>query len=350
MRRTPPRAARRRALVPELAGTAVLLALLLALLPLLPPLAGTAADAAPSPAAATCGRPAPTTDAGYSRALRALPQGGDATLSVRLPSGRVAWIFADTLGPRIGFVHSTVVLQRHGCFVPSDRQLLPDDPNGRFWWPMAATALPGGSVLVAATDGYGGHARAALCRETPAGLVFVRWLPYWPQGRAGLHWYAGLLLDGPTLRVYGTRHPGGRYVLDREVWAASVPVRGLLTGRGWRVGTAPLVAPGGADDTVAAYRDRHGYHLVTLQGGPFGRGPLVSLDAARPAGPFTRRVLVARVPPRPGQWRYNAAVHPAVRLRDARLLVSVNNNWPIGDTGRHPVPSYQPSFLAVRRR
>src|SRR5690242_6969194 len=67
----------------------------------------TAPDTAPDTAAIAdtqlCAVAAPDTVAGYTAAFAALPQAGDATLSVALPSGRIAWIFADTLGGQRGF-------------------------------------------------------------------------------------------------------------------------------------------------------------------------------------------------------------------------------------------------------
>jgi hypothetical protein len=300
------------------------------------------AAAASNSSAAPCVAPAPTTAAGYAHAMNALPQAGDATLSVRLRDGRVAWIFADSF-TATGFVHSTVVMQRGGCFAPSGQQLLPNE-GATFWWPMAAAALPDGSVLVTATDGFGGHARAAVLSSDAR---FVRWLPYWPQGTQGLHWYAGLLVDGATLRVYGTRSTGAPYVVGRELWTASVPLAGLASGAGWQFGSRPVVAasPAGVDDTVAAYRDATGYHVVSLRNGVFGDGAVVSLDSASPSGPFTRHVLFAYN--RPGQLRYNVAVHPEAALSDGRLLVTVNNCWPFGDTTIHAWSTYQPSFFAA---
>lgn len=295
-----------------------------------------------------CDVPPPSTAAGYARALGELGQAGDATLSVRLPSGHVAWIFADTFMPGVGFPHSTVVMQDGGCLFPTRRQLLPDDADGTYWWPGAAAALPGGDVLITASNGYGHRTRAAIAREVESTLVFDHWLTQWPQTPDhGPLFIAGLLVDGPVLRVYGTRLTGTTF--GKELYLATVPLSGLASGRGWQVGTQPVfgAAPHGTDTAVAAYRDASGYHLVTLLDGVFGGGPLVSLDSASPAGPFTVRPLLTYS--RPGQWRYNAAVHPEAALADGRLLVTVNNNWPWTDRSVHPLATYQPSYFAVAR-
>jgi hypothetical protein len=317
--------------------------------PLLPRSAHAGVTATPQAVRrATCSLAAPRTAAGYAASMHALPLGGDATLSVRLASGDVAWIFADTLIAGVGMPHSTVVMQHGGCFSATRRQLLPNDRNGTYWWPTAATGLPGGSVLLTATDGYAGHVRAALLTERGGVLSFASWLRYWPAtGAAGPSWFAGLLVDRSTLWVYGTRITGARYVFGKQLWLASVPLNGLVSGRGWVLGRHPIMgaSPHGVDTAVAPYRDARGYHLITLSDGVLSNGPLVRLDGPTPAGPFTVRPLLTYN--RAGQWRYNAAVHPEARLPDGKLLVTINNNWPWGDVAHHPLASYQPSYFEV---
>ena len=298
-----------------------------------------------------CTVPAPATASGYAARLDRLGQAGDATLTVRLRSGHVAWIFADTLMPGHGFLHSTVVMQHAGCFTPSRTQLLPDDRDGTYWWPTAAAALPDGTVLVTAIAGYTARLRAALCREVGGRLVFAAWLRSWPQPRDAHDTFfgTGLLVEGGRLLVYGTRQTGRDLVFGRELYLASVPLRGLATGTGWHRAATPIYGalPHGTDTTVSAYRDARGYHLLTLQDGVYGNGPLVSLDGPTPAGPFTAHPLLTY--DRPGQVHYNAAAHPEIRLAGGSLLVTINNNWPLDDRTLHPLATYAPSLFAVRR-
>lgn len=297
-----------------------------------------------------CKTAAPRTATQFAARVNRLPQGGDVALSVPLPSGDVAWIYADTHIPGVGMPHSTVIMQHKGCFTATRTQLLPDDRNGTFWWPIAATGLPDGDVLIVATDGYSGHVRAALAVEFAGRLRFRAWLPYWPQSKAsGPTWFAGLLVDRKVLRVYGTRATGAKYVFGKELWVASVPLGGLRSGKGWRLGNAPIfqATPRGVDTVVAPYRDAAGYHLVTLMDGVLGDGPVGQLDGATASGPFTVRTLF-RYNPR-GRFRYSVAVHPEARLSKDHLLLTISNNWPWSDTALHPVRTYQPSYFAVRR-
>lgn len=326
-----------------LAGTAALVAASVVVV------AATRVEAGPRPhpVTASCATPAPVDAAGYSTAMNALPQGGDATLSVSLPSGHVAWIYGDTLMPGVGMPHSTVIMQDRGCFRASRTQLLPDDADGTFWWPAAALVLPGGDVLVTARDGFGQRVRAAIAREINGTLMFVRWLAYWPQPPTadGPYYGDGLLLDGDQLRAYGTRlHPGS---FGKQLWLASVPVSSIGDPAAWQLGTRAVWGTGahGVDTAIAAYRDSSGYHLLTLQDSVYGNGPVIALDAPSAGGPFTARALFSYS--RPGQLRYNVAAHPEAALRGGELLVTVNNNWSLDDHTVHPVASYQPSYFGV---
>lgn len=311
------------------------------------PLAGKPAAVAPS-GARGCRVSAPVTAAGYARAFAALGQGGDSTVSVRLPSGRVAWLFADTVIPGVGIVHSTAVVQDGGCFTASRATLLPDDADGSYWWPTAAVALPDGRVIVTAGNGFSGmRERAALLVETPTGVEFRQWLGFWPQAWSarGPLFGAGLLVDGGTLRVYGTALTGS---FGKQLYLASVPLGALGDPAAWTVDRRPLwgAVPHGVDTRAAPYRDAAGYHVVTIEDSVYGGGPVIALDGPTAAGPFRARELFRYA--RPGQVRYDAEVHPEAALSGGLLLVTVNNNWPVDDHTLHPVASYLPSFFAVR--
>jgi len=306
---------------------------------------------APTPthvtAPAGCVLTTPTTSAGYAMAIHAVEQGGDATLSVRLPTGRVAWIFADTLFADGRFLHSTVIMQSGGCFTAVGAQFLPSDPDGTYWWPEAATDLPDGTVLVVAGDGFGPNLRAAVAREKAGALVFDHWLATWPQPWNGVSYSAALLVDGRTLLVYGTSSYGTPFAYGKQLWLASVPIASIADAQTWHLPSAPLWgnAGDGVDTAVGAWKDGRGYHVLSLRNGVYGDGAVISLDSAAPSGPFAERVRFTYNPP--GQLRYNVAVHPEARLAGGGMLVSINNNWADESYSMHAWGTYQPSFFTL---
>jgi hypothetical protein len=318
-----------------------------AMLVVLPSSASAAGRSTATPS--RCRVAAPTTAAGYAKSFGSIRQGGDASLSVSLPSGRVAWIYADTVFPHNGFLSSTVIMQDRGCFRATRTQFLPSDRDRTFWWPEAATALPGGRVLVVAGNGYGHRLRAAIAVERAGALVFDRWLPYWPQPGNGPSLSAGLLVAGSTLWVYGTRKSPVPLHFGKQLYAASVPISRIGNPSAWNMGPRAVWGTflDGVDTAVAPYRDDRGVHLLTLSNGVLGGGPVIELSSVSPSGPFTRREVLNYS--RPGQIRYNVSVHPQARLRGGAILLTVNNNWPFGDRSVHPVTSYQPSFFQFVR-
>jgi len=109
--------------------------------------------AAVSTVTTTCTLPAPTSAAGYSAMFAAVPTtqwgGADVSISVRVGSTNV-WLYGDTISnvtswsPYVGrFVRSTAITQRYGCLHVSHAgaQLLPNDPDGTWYWIKAAAAV-----------------------------------------------------------------------------------------------------------------------------------------------------------------------------------------------------------------
>jgi len=102
---------------------------------------------------ATCSVPAPTSAAGYAAMFAAVLTsqwgGADVSISVRVGATNV-WLYGDTISnvtswsPYVGgFVHSTAITQRYGCLHVSHAggQLLPNDPDGTWYWIKSAAAV-----------------------------------------------------------------------------------------------------------------------------------------------------------------------------------------------------------------
>lgn len=100
---------------------------------------------------ARCTIPAPTTAAGYARLWSKLdPQqwgGGDISLSVQVPDGRIIWIYGDTFqAGHIALSHSTAIVQDGGCLHVADYGaplIMPEDAT-HFAWPEKAWWQAGG--------------------------------------------------------------------------------------------------------------------------------------------------------------------------------------------------------------
>lgn len=115
--------------------------------------------------------PAPDTAAGYAAMMRALPtlQWGAADVAITEQVGPwVVWLWGDTLSgvtswdPWVGrMVHSSATTQRDGHLRVSHggAQLLPDDPDGSYFWIHSARAV----------DSYHLHISADHVRSTGPG-------------------------------------------------------------------------------------------------------------------------------------------------------------------------------------
>lgn len=109
-----------------------------------------------------CPDPTPTSADGYQAMFRALPTdmwgAADVSISTRVGVYNV-WLFGDTISgvtswsPFAGrFVRSTVVTQRYGCLHVSHggAQLLPNDPDGTWYWIKAAAPVDSTHLRVTA--------------------------------------------------------------------------------------------------------------------------------------------------------------------------------------------------------
>lgn len=282
--------------------------------------------------------------------------GGDGTFSVRLPDGRIAWLFGDTLlaGGR-GFVHNSIVVQGDGCLTTvlggtrqRPRTLL-RTAGGGWLWP-AQPVVRDGRLLVFLT-------RVRSTGPRPWGFR--------PTGT----WLARLAL--PSLRVRSLRplRAGGRvrwgaavvrwggrtYVLGvsgtarKQVHVARVEdsLGGRWTywdGEGWsdrRRDAAPVAS--GVSEQLSLAAGPQGLLLVSQQ--PFSE-TLRAWRAPVPQGPWRGPEPVATLPVPAGERGYNALLHPSQAAGTLRL-VSVNV-VPRGDVSPRAQPRrYRPRFAAV---
>jgi hypothetical protein len=282
--------------------------------------------------------------------------GGDGSSSTRLPDGRMLWLFGDTVtggvsadGRRTGevaLVHNSVVITAGTCAtsLASRTEALPGSA-GTWLWPThsvvtrAGDPRTGTSVTVfaqrVARTGPGAFDFRRVATTTVA--LEVAW-----GGRAavgavhdiagpGTLWGAGVLVQGGTTWVYGTRDAGpgtfGRDLLLARAPTATVGDRSTWlyrTAQGWspRPAYAAVVRPG-ADgvSTVLSGVVRGGRTVLVTKPQEFLDDRVVALSARHPWGPWSQRTLL-RAPSTATEPQYSPALVVGPTGRHAVVVVN----------------------------
>ncbi|MDI3385347.1 DUF4185 domain-containing protein [Streptomyces sp. B-S-A8] len=399
------------------AGVVLLLAAVLvgALLAALPATDGREAGAACAPRKVASWAPDQGTTGEFTRygddASRADDwSGGDGTHSVRLPDGRVLWLFSDTFLGRVhappnrsGQPHSwrdgsapfvrnsAVVMDRSGRLERTlPAPVFADPAAGQWRWPVAAKVeprSPGSAEQVV---------RVLLWTRATGTGPWIYGLPLATE--VATLSLPGLRLEGvvrvsdqstvqdPAERVlYGTTAVDGEeytYVFGgndgktatgaaSQAFLARVP-RGRLAepgawrywdGEGWGDRAAPVLGDGAKKGVGSAYtvvRDEGTWVLFTMAAGVEGLSTITSYWSCAPSGPW-HGPAKGFTPPLPAdsapQQRtavYNPQAHPALRGDDGRLLLSYDVNWLDPDPRAaqanvsRNVSLYRPRFLRLR--
>jgi hypothetical protein len=302
--------------------------------------------------------------------------GGDGTVSVPLPDGRIAWLFSDSFLGTVNADHSrpagTPAI--NNCLVVQDGTTLgptlyggtPDSPaalvapglGGAFYWVADATVE--GDALSVLYGKYVGTAAGpplgfalqgtALATFRLPGLTLssVRDLPV----SALIGWGSAVLEDGGFTYIYGNEFAGGaKFVHLARVAAGHLggPWR-FWTGGGWsgrEADSARIIGGIGEGMSVTRVGDR--YVLVTQRNDEIFSSRVVAYTAASPTGPFTGPVPLFDAPEARDRSRfiYAARVHPELSA-PGRLLISYDvNAWNGGDLFRD-ARVYRPRFAEVR--
>lgn len=253
---------------------------------------------------------------------------GDRAQSVRLPDGRVIWLFGDTLYGSVnadgtlpasgwGFVHGSALIQDGACIDPfysattsAPTSLIPDvSPTDFFWAQAGWVDATGTSLWILAGERTG----SASTGGTSAGTVVARFsLPDLafqgttpiarPPAGKGLSW--GMpIRSGDWVYVYADSgaDPAATWPFDHHV------ARFPATGTAWRNGTGWQYFDGSGWSTSSSALRPMSFStskLVTstviatptgfaLVAQPYRESVAVSWHAATPAGPWTDLHTVA---------------------------------------------------------
>ncbi|HKS98483.1 MAG TPA: hypothetical protein VJT31_03045, partial [Rugosimonospora sp.] len=347
--------------------------------------------AAPVPARVTTAAGLSALFTRYAATTRDGWTGGDSTFSVRLPDGRTLWLFSDTfLGPlnRNGtrptgaeMVNNTFVVQDgdqlttvYGGTPAHPTAIMPPPGPDRWFWTGDGMLTGDGLVQVVFREyqrtGTGalsyGYQRSVVATFSPDHLNTPSSVDPLPSD-SGVAWGAALLPasrsgDGYTY-LYGVVNTGtGKAMRVARIYGSDLR-HGTWQYRaacGWSTDerAATDVMTGVADEySITPWQGR--YLLVTVNGTGWGSS-IEMLSAPTPAGPFTGRTVLYRMPePGPGgSYRdryviaYNA--HGQLTTNDT-ILISYNVNSldgsvsPAGDVYRD-ASIYRPRFIQVHLR
>ncbi|MBQ1024546.1 fibronectin type III domain-containing protein [Micromonospora sp. C95] len=299
--------------------------------------------------------------------------GADRTTSVRLPDGRLLWLFSDTfLGPvdpdgsrprTAAFINNSAVVQQgeelretvHGGSPEEPKALVPPPAADQFYW-IGDAQVVGESLQVLVNryrrTGAGpldhalmesALATFALPALTPTGL---RALPLGDR----VAWGATLLRDGGHTYIYGTeavgetkfahvaRTSGDDLGAQWEFW----------TGTGWVADAAASTRVlSGVGTAYGLQRIDDRYVLVTHENNLALSAELVAYTAAGPTGPFEGPEYLHRAPENAeGHIIYDADLHPDL-ARPGKLLISYNVNNLDDAVTYADAGVYRPRFIEV---
>ncbi|MFI9819713.1 DUF4185 domain-containing protein [Streptomyces sp. NPDC052013] len=329
--------------------------------------------------------------------------GGDGTHSVRLPDGRLLWLFSDTylgrvhrppnpVGEAYAWRDTTAPLVRNSAVLMRDGRLegtlpaplFPDPAPNQWRWPVAARVEP----------------------RSPGSAEQVVRVMLWVRTAGQAPWVYGVptatevaTLSLPDLRVesivkvlgqeqmtdlsrrvlFGTtlvEEDGWTYVFGGDdgrpaarpashAYVARVPEGGLADPAAWeywngsawqsRARPRPVLGDGrrtGVGSAFSVARQDGTYVLFTMAAGAKGLTTVASYWACSPTGPWhgpTTEFTPAL--PQGGTAAYNPQTHPELS-DDGRLVLSYDVNW-LESAGAavmlsRNVSLYRPRFVTIR--
>lgn len=341
---------------------------------------GTACRFDPSQQAQTATHPLRRLFDDYGNSNRRLDDwtGGDNTVSVRLPDGRTAWIFADTFLDRVNadgsrseedFINNSIVLQRGNRLVRTLRggtardwsTLIQTDDGHQadgksevgdsFYWANGAT-IDGGKLQVFVNK-YWMYSNELFGFEWLGNAIATFSLPRMKLESVrqivsadGVTWGSTVVDDGGWKYVYGNRNQA--LMLARARAGDLLGRWQYWTGSGWSIrfkDSQPLFQ--GVGTAVGIEKAGDAWVLITFDNRGFVPAEIVAYSSCSLTGPWGDPAPVYRTPETGGNiFAYDARLHPQF-TRNGRLVLSYNvNSFSYPDLMRD-VSIYRPRFLEL---
>jgi hypothetical protein len=311
--------------------------------------------------------------------------GGDSTYSTKLPDGRIAFVFSDTLigtaqadgaASFTGMAHSSELVGALPNLVPdyggtynAPQALIPDTHNSSGIWETGATYTQGNDQMIFVNEYTGPTGILTLRYTGQSGIAVmsvagnslptpssVTLLPVDPITT----WGSAVVLSGGYMYVYGADpDPANHYAVSsmkvaRMAIGQSTDVAAWTywNGSQWVAGesNAAVVPTVNNLTGVEADPDGKGFIGVSVPSGLFHDTTVDLSYASSPAGPWSAPQPVYTIPEikqYANEMAYFPTFHPELAARD-QLVVSYNIDTTIGySVLLHDIHSYQPVFLAI---
>ena len=310
--------------------------------------------------------------------------GGDSTYSTRLPDGREAFVFSDTVigtaqpdgTPSItGMAHSSELVGVLPNLVPdyggtysAPLSLIPDAYNSQGIWETFATYTQGESQMIFVNEytgppgilslsytGRSGIAVMSVPSQGPPKPSSVTLLPTDPN----TEWGSAVVSSGGYLYVYGAdldlahhRVYGMKVARVTDGQSLDVNAWAYWNGAQWVAGesNAAVVPTVNELTGVVPNPDGKGFIAVSVPSGVLYDTTVDLSYASSPEGPWTTPqplYVIPEIKQYAGEMAYFPTFHPELSSGD-QLIVSYNIDTTVGYAVLlHDIHSYQPRFLTI---
>ena len=308
--------------------------------------------------------------------------GGDSTVSVPLPDGRIAWLFSDTFLGTVNsdysrpsdtpFIHNSMVVQNGstlttitGGTASAPTSLVQAQTNSSSDWDWVDDGFVSNNQLEVFYTQYEKTGNSSLSFQQVATAIATFSLPGLSLQSvtqlnvgATLTWGAGVLVQSSYTYIYGMENVNGNRFLHvarvpsgQVLMAGSNPTSAwqFWTGSAWSTSesASARIMSGTAGVSIAQINNQ--YVLVTQDVSadlPFDPN-LVAYTATSPTGPFGNKTYLYRPPEASGNIiTYDPRIHPEIS-GSGTLVLSYNVNSLQSGDDYADARIYRPRFIDV---